>query len=163
MACRGVYFALTDPEAERLLTARGDEAVIQVIQEDIEARWDRDWLLEVDKAWDAIHRCLTDGTLRCESGTVLEKCVLGGRQLHSGADYIVSFLTPDEVMAAAEATREITKDWFTGRYYGLDATGYDGPIGEVDFEYTWENFDELRRFLDSAREAGRPVVFTVDQ
>ena len=31
--------------------------------EEIEDRWDRDWLVETDKAWDAIHRCLTGGTL----------------------------------------------------------------------------------------------------
>ena len=63
VACRGVYFALTQDEEQRLLQCGDDDSVLSLIQEDIEARWDADHLLELDKAWDAIHRCLTDGEL----------------------------------------------------------------------------------------------------
>jgi hypothetical protein len=163
MACRGVYFALADPDADRLLRAGGDKEVVEIVREDIETRWDTEWLQEVDKAWDAIHRCLTDGTLRCKGRSVLEKCVLGGRQLHAGGDYIVSFLTPDEVRAVSEVVQGLTKDWFLRRYSGLGASGYDGPIGPTDFEYTWEYFDQLRQFFARSSAAGKAVIFTVDQ
>jgi Domain of unknown function (DUF1877) len=64
MAGRGVHFALTAEEEARLVDEPDgdDDHLIDVLGE-IEERWDRDWLVETDKAWDAIHRCLTDGTL----------------------------------------------------------------------------------------------------
>ena len=37
--------------------------MLDIVQEEIEEPWDEEWLLEMDKAWDAIHRCLTDGRL----------------------------------------------------------------------------------------------------
>jgi hypothetical protein len=63
MACRGVHFAITKIDGDRLLTASDDHAVLHIIQDDIEERWDEDWLYQSDKAWDANHRCLSDGTL----------------------------------------------------------------------------------------------------
>jgi hypothetical protein len=35
-------------------------------------------------------------------------------------------------------------------------------MGEGDFDYTWENFLDGRRFYKKAAEAGRAVIFTVD-
>jgi hypothetical protein len=95
MACRGVHFAITDSDAERLLTAPSDHAVLGIIQDEIEERWDEDWLYQSDKAWDAIHRCLTDGTLDPGGGSYpLRLAVLNGRKLHTGENYIVSLVTP---------------------------------------------------------------------
>jgi Domain of unknown function (DUF1877) len=171
MACRGIYFALTDEDAKRLLAADRDEAVIHIIQEEIEARWDKDWLQETDKAWDAIHRCLTDGSLRCNGRSSLEKVVLGGRQLHQGSAYIVSYLTPDEVREAAGSIRSITKEWFREKYFGLRrrflglfrSSDYEGSIDDTDFEYSWGNFGDVRQLYEKAATANRAIVFTVDQ
>jgi len=63
VACRGVHFAITDVEAKKLRGAAGDEELKRVVQEEIEEKWERDHLFETDKAWDALHRCLSDGTL----------------------------------------------------------------------------------------------------
>ena len=170
MSCRGVYFALTENDSKHLLEAGNDEAVINVIQEEIEERWDKEWLQETDKAWDAIHRCLTDGTLRCRGKSTLEKFVLGGRQLHRGNEYIISYLTPNEVREVFQAAQNITKDFFRHQYFRLkrkflwfDLTTYDGPIDETDFEYSWSNFEDARQLFQKAAAANRPVVFTVDQ
>jgi hypothetical protein len=165
-----VYFALGEDDAKALIAANGDAAVIEVIQEDIEERWDEAWLRETDKAWDAMHRCLTDGKLACKGKSILEKCVLGGKQLHEGDEYIVSFLTPSEVKAVSEALKPIEQAWFREKYFALkkkflwfDLTDYDGPIGEEDFAYTWGYFEETRAFFEKANKAGRAVIFTVDQ
>ena len=84
MSCLGVHFAITETDASHLLAATGDEAVLEYIQEVIEDRWDEDWLYQSDKAWDAIHRCLCDGSLASDRGTYpLKLAVLGGRQLYS--------------------------------------------------------------------------------
>lgn len=162
MACRGVFFALSAADEKKVLDAVSDEALIEVIQEDIEERWDTHWIAEVDKAWDAMHRCLGDGTL--SSGpTPLSKCVLGGRQLHEGSDYIVSYLSAADVKTVAAALAGIDKEWFGRRYDTLEDTDYEGPIGSDDYEYTWENFTGTRDLFVKASHDGRAMLFTVDQ
>ena len=95
MACRGVHFALSPDEAEKVASADDDDDLMATIEE-IEDRWNREWLVETDKAWDAIHRCLTGGTL--EYGpTPLHKCVLGVANRHGGDGYIVNLLGTEEV------------------------------------------------------------------
>ena len=110
MGCRGVYFALTEDDVKKLVGADSDVTVKKVVQEDIEERWDEDWLQQTDKAWDAMHRCLTDGTLVCKGKSIMEKCVLGGKQLHRGNEYIVSFLTPGEVKDVFEVIKPIGEE-----------------------------------------------------
>jgi hypothetical protein len=164
MACRGVHFALTDEDARRVIeTAGDDEALIEFIQEDIEARWDTDWLAETDKAWDAIHRCLTDGTLSVEPGTLRQMCVLGGRQLYEGADYIVSFVAPEQVKQVAAAIADIDEPWIRERYFAIDATDYGSPLTDDDCGYTWSWFKGVQALFQKAAASGRAVMFTVDQ
>ncbi len=82
MSCRGVQVAITEEELGRLLATQSDEELLSVISDDIEEPWDENWLVQTDKAWDAIHRCLTDGKLEYENGDYpLRLCILGGRQL----------------------------------------------------------------------------------
>ncbi len=162
MACRGVFFALSAPDEKKVLDAPSDDALIEVIKEDIEERWDAEWLAEVDKAWDAMHRCLGDGTLR-SSPHPLSRCVLGGRQLHEGSDYIVSYLSAAEVKTVAAALAGIEKEWFARRYDMLEDTDYEGPFGSDDHEYTWEYFTRTRELFVKASRDGRAMLFTVDQ
>src|SRR5215216_2280040 len=142
MACRGVHFALTPDEAARIACAGDDDDLMAAIEE-IEERWDRDWLVETDKAWDAIHRCLTDGTLSY-GPTPRHKCILGEESLHEGDDYIVNLVEPAEVKAVAEAIRGIDEASLRERYFALDPDDYDSRTSEEDFRYTWENFRDVR-------------------
>ena len=68
MSSRGVHFAITRRLMNQLLKAafesdskpkERDEAVLELVN-DIEEQWDKDGLFETDKAWDGIHRCLTE-------------------------------------------------------------------------------------------------------
>jgi hypothetical protein len=172
MACRGVFFALTREEEAKLLSASESDAVVEIVTEEIEERWDEEWLQEMDKSWDAIHRCLGDGSLRNSQPLVSAKAVLGGRQLSSRRDWAVSYLTGDEVKAVAGAIAAIDEPEFRRRYFGLkkkkflwffDRTEYVGPIGEEDFEYSWSYFSEMRRLFAKAANANRAMVFAVDQ
>jgi hypothetical protein len=164
MACRGVHFALTDEDAKRVLAAAGDnEALIELIQEDIESRWDTDWLAETDKAWDAIHRCLTDGRLSFASSTPRHLCILGGRQLYDGDDYIVSFITPEQVKEVARAIADIDEAWMRARYFAIPASDYGCPLTDDDCGYTWSLFQGVQALYQKAAAAGRAVMFTVDQ
>ncbi len=163
MACRGVHFSLTIDEESSLLAADGDEQVMAFVEK-IEERWDATHLAESDKAWDAMHRCLSDGTLDPQGGSApLNLVVLGGRWLHEADDYIVCFVSKDQVKAAAAALEGITQDWLRQRYFALNPDEYDAEIGEEDFLYTWENFQDVRTLFRNASAENRSVIFTADQ
>lgn len=163
MACRGVYFAITDVQAAALLAADGDDSLMAVI-EAIEEPWDEDNLAECDKSWDALHRALTDGRLEYGNGEYpLSHCVLGPRQLHEGDDYIVSYVAPDQVQDVAAALQPLTEEWFQTRYRAVVPEDYAPEYGAEDQQYTWDWFQGVRELYAKAAKRGRSVIFTVDQ
>lgn len=163
MACRGVHFALAADAAARVLAAGDNDAVLAIVDE-IEEAWDEAWLLQTDKAWDALHRCLSNGTLFYDEGEYpLNRAILGGKHLYDGDDYVVAYVAPHEVRDVAAALAPLGQAELRKRYDAIDPDEYDGEQGEEDFKYTWENFQDLRAFYKKAAEAGRAVVFTVDQ
>jgi hypothetical protein len=163
MSARGVHFAVTPAQEKKLLAAKSDRKLVEVVEE-IEEGWEEPFVVETDKAWGAIHRCLTDGTLLYVSGEYpLNHCICGGRQLFRGRDYTVSYVSAPQVKDVAKALARITRTWMRQRYDKIDPEEYDEvEMGDEDFDYTWENFLDLRRFYKKAAEAGRPVIFTVD-
>jgi len=164
MACRGVHFAINGADADRLLAALSADEVLRIIQEDIEEKWDEAWLYQTDKAWDAIHRCLTDGTLSLTSGVYpLKLAILNGRRIDAGSNYIVSLTTPDQAKDVAAGLGTVTRESLSKRYEAIDPNDYGMPKSLGDFEYTWDWFDGLAAFFQKASEANRYVIFTVDQ
>lgn len=164
MACRGVLFAIEPGAATRLLAAASDDEVLAIVQDEIEERWDEAWLVQLDKAWDAIHRCLSDGTLDPNAGSRSRSlAILGGHQLHRGDDYIISLLTPDEAQEVAAEIAAIDEAWLYEKYDAIDTDDYGCPKSEEDFDYTWDYFRPLPPFFKRAGDAGRYVIFTVDQ
>lgn len=163
MSCLGVFFALTSSERERLLSvvALGQEA-IRFLQNEVEAKWDAEWLCDIDKSWDAMHRCLTDGTLGNDDSTPAHWCVLNGRQLCTTGMHIVSFVDIEEVRQVSQDLEGLDEQEFSRRYDRM-AHDYEGDRSVEDFEITWENFQAVRDFYQRAATAGRSVVFTVSQ
>lgn len=157
MPGRGVHFAVSNPELEQLLAARGDEAVIEQIQE-IEERWDKAWLIETDGAWWAIHLALT--SKRAPTG--LAWVVLGGRPLCKGDDYHVILVATKDVPAVAESLAQLDQASFKRLYDQIDRKTYGRPLSTDDFNYIWESFVPLQKFWKKAADAQRAVVFTVD-
>ena len=160
MACRGVSFALSSEELSRLLAAETDADRIGIVQEEIEEKWDEDHLCQLDKAWEAIHRCLTDGTLN-PGKPPLSLAILGGRSLYGGSDYIMRLVTADQLPGLVEAVQQIDRRDMRHRYDAM--VGYEAPQGDEDFEYTWEYFTGLVEFLVRAHRETRAVLFTADQ
>jgi hypothetical protein len=159
----GVHFALDEGQRDRLLAAKNDDEVMAAIA-GIEEAWDKDHVGESDKAWDAIHRCLTDGSLDDEAGEFpLSHVILGGRQLHQGEEYIVAFVSADEVKSVAKALLPLTKATLKEWYFNvLDRNDYGPEFGEDDFAYTWDWFENVRELFLRASINGRSVIFTVD-
>ncbi|HLY72724.1 MAG TPA: YfbM family protein [Planctomycetota bacterium] len=163
MSCLGVLFALSEEDARRLLAAGDNDAVMTIIEE-IEETWDEKWLVQTDKAWDALHRCLSNGTIYYDEGEYpLNRAVLGGKHLYDGDDYVVAYVAPNEVKDVAAALAPLTEKDLRSRYDAIDADDYDGDHGEEDFKATWGHFLSVREFYKKAAAEGRSVVFTVDQ
>lgn len=68
----GVLFSLDESEVEKLKSFETDEERLVYLQEEIEENYFEDYpqrVAELDKAWDALHRSLTDGKLEYTNGT----------------------------------------------------------------------------------------------
>jgi hypothetical protein len=164
MACRGVYFALIQHDVDRLRTASSDAKRLEIVQEEIEQAWDEEWLCQVDKAWDAIHRSLTDGSLKPRGGSApLNLCVLGGESLYAADNYLMHLLNPTQVRDVADAIAEWDEAKLRAGYARIVERDYGVSKSEEDFQYTWDWFSEVRQFFRKSADAGRWVIFTADQ
>jgi hypothetical protein len=174
MACLGVHFAITADLAERLTRdwppSHPDAiARLEELERQFHAPGAEGWVEMTDKAWDGIHRSLTDGKL--ELGTTPRHlCILGAterfwvRREGGQLEYIVNVLEPGDVRRVADAIRGIDRAELLRGYEGIDPDSFYALIRSAeDFEYTWDNFRSLRAFFERAAEAGRWVVFKVDQ
>lgn len=168
MAGRGVHFALTEEQEKQVLLIQSNKELLNFIQEEIEEEWNEEFLQETDKAWDGIHRCLTDGTLNFESGLYsLNKVIMGGKQLYDEEDYIVSYVSGSEIHDIAKTIKTLEEDWFRERFFQIDNKDYHGGqdwnFTEEDFEHHWEHLKSLKEFFQTASNNNRAVIFTVDQ
>jgi hypothetical protein len=156
----GVHFALTAEQSQALLDAPDPAAVMSLV-DDIEESGTEN--MSTDKAWDAIHRCLSDGTLTLDAGEYpLSHTVLGGAPLDAGDDYFVSHLAPEQVKDVAVALGPLDQDWLRERFFAFDTEDYAGARDDEDFAYTWSNLADLRDFFTRVAGDGRAVIFTVE-
>jgi hypothetical protein len=161
MACRGVHFAITGEQAEQLLGANDDEELVGIV-EGIEEAWDA--AFETDKGWDALHRCLSNGTLNSDEGEPpLNRVFFGGKTLNQEDDYFVVLVTPEQVREIAGALSKVTEEWLRRRYFDVPFPDYQGEKSEEDWEYTMGQFEGLPEFFARAAADGRHVIFTVSQ
>ncbi len=164
MGCRGVHFAITEQQAQSLIDAPDDATVMEIIDSIEENEWETGLHAETDKAWDAIHRAMTDGSMTWDGGEEpLKWVILGGRRVYQGDDYIATLLTPAQVKAVAEAIAPMDEKALRKRYDELVPEDFCLGKGDEDFEYTWHWFNELKQFFQKAADAQRHVIFTADQ
>jgi hypothetical protein len=156
----GMHFAITDDDRRKLLELEGDEdGISDYVHEVIEER-DDDYNVAIDKAWDAIHRSLTDGRLAFDNGSSpLNLAILGGKLLTSGEDELVVLVDKDQVPAVAAALMAVTEQSLRTGYERIDAGDY-AEFGDEDFDYMWENFADLADFWRQTAASKRHVIFT---
>jgi hypothetical protein len=61
------------------------------------------------------------------------------------------------------ALRAISREEMRARYFAISPAEYGMALTEEDWAYTWQWFEGLGEFFVRAGEAGRSVIFTVDQ
>jgi hypothetical protein len=158
----GVYFAITADQERALIAADedGDPETVGDLLEAIEEEWTDDELkADTDKAWDAMHRCLTDGTLDPDAGSYpLSHVVLGGRHLHD--EYYVVLVSAAEVRDVADALKRVDRAWLRHRFDAIDDPDYRGTRDDADFQYTWDAMVGVGTLYHRAASTGRAVLFT---
>jgi len=166
MGCLGVHFSLSVDEVNQILAIDDEAERVDFFRDVIEEEHfahDPERLAESDKAWDAIHRTLADGTLDPEGGDYpLNHVILGGESLGS-ANFIMALKTPDQVRDVAAALPGVDESEFRRRYFAIDPGSYGMSVSEEDFGYTWDWFEGVREFWRHAADEGRYVLFTADQ
>ena len=167
MGCLGVHFALTEKEAEQLRALDDEQTRLELLQEEIEENYfsgDKKYVAETDKAWDAMHRTLTDGKLAWDGGKYpLNHAVLAGELLYTESDYIMSLKSPKQVKDVASSLASVSQADFRQGYFKISPKEYGLPVTEEDFAYTWEWFQNVRELYQRAASEGRFVLFTADQ
>lgn len=167
MSCLGVLFALDEIAVGKLKSFRSDEDRLNYLQEEIEEIFfDKypDYVAELDKAWDALHRSLTDGNLEYTNGNFpLNHVVLGGEIIYTSGDYIMTLKTPEQVEKIADEITKVDISELRNRYNKIDTDSYGFPLTDDDFEYTWTWFEGSKEFWQLAATEKRYVLFTVDQ
>jgi hypothetical protein len=167
MGCLGIHFSLSSEEVQRIRAIDDESARVDYVHEAIEEEYfanQSERKAESDKAWDAMHRTLSDGELTWDGGEYpLNHVVLGGELLYTDSDFIMVLKTPEQVRAVATALPGVTEAEFRRRYFGINADSYGFPLSEADFAYTWGWFQGVRDFWLRAASEGRCVLFTADQ
>jgi hypothetical protein len=167
MGCLGVHFALDENDVNALKSQLSDAARLEYLQEEIEGPFfgeHPEWLAENDKAWDAIHRTLTDGQIGWDNGAFpLSHVILGGELLYELDDYIMTLKTPWEVQEIAKALPQLSEDEFRKKYFRIDPDDYGFRVNQENYEYAWFWFQGVRDLYDRAARANRSVLFTASQ
>ncbi len=163
MVGRGYHIALGREHAKRLFGLKEDQAILQFLEElkADSAMKKSGRVLETGTAWDAIHRCLTEGELDPAGGDFpLSHAVLGGKPLHQGDDYAAVLVRPDMTRFIADALDEIEEDDVREKFFALNPQSYRQPIGEKEFTEVWLALQNLTLFYKAATENLEAVVFT---
>jgi len=167
MSCLGVHFSLSLEEVRQIRAIDDESERVDYLHNVIEEEYYRNQperKAESDKAWDAMHRALSDGELTWHGGDYpLNLVVLGGDRLYKDSTFIMVLKTPDQVRDVAATLPSVTESEFRRRYFAINPETYGCSPNEEDFGYTWDWFQGVREFWLRAAAEGRYVLFTADQ
>ena len=158
----GYLISLARDDAKRLFALNGDEPVRAFALELVSNKKYREneLVLDLGKIWDPIHRCLTEGRLDPDGGEYpLNQCILGGRQLYKGKDFIVALVRPDVTPYVAEALAKLKREEFSANYFKLDPADYGCTPSEQELTQIWIIFRRVRDFFADAAEERNAVLF----
>lgn len=163
MSCLGGFRAITKEELDRLRSVPRADRVPDYLDE-----MEMVDSCDLDKAWDAIHRALTNGKLEF-GGKNPPGCwvILGGEALRGDRegeeDYIITCKTPEQVQRLYWFLLKLTEEKFRELYFAIDPEEYGFELSEDDFDYTWSCLGDCIQFFKRTVNRGLWVLFDVDQ
>ncbi|MGV3661972.1 MAG: DUF1877 family protein [Prosthecobacter sp.] len=156
MACRGSLLALTDADVSELVSLTADgAAMMEFINGTLYIRCMNEWSVDLDKSWDAIHRCLTNGQMQPDVTNPRGMCILGAQEIEPSDEWIVGLCFPENVQSVHEAIGNLGREWLSERYWNLPKEEYGVYMSEEDFEHTWDYFQAAK---NSTGELQRQTV-----
>lgn len=163
MAGRGFHIALGREHAKTLFGIKEDGPLLKFLDE-LKVRPDMKKsgrVLETGVLWDPLHRCLTEGELDPAGGDFpLNHAVLGGKQLHKGADHAAILVRPDMVRFISDALAEISEETMRQKFFGLPKAACCVAQDEKHFMELWLALQNLQVFFQAAADNLEAVVFT---
>jgi hypothetical protein len=166
MACLGVLFSIDQTTVDLIKQFPSEQERIEYIKEVLEEDYfdnQPQWVYELGKSWDALHRSLTDGELDWINGEFPLNHVVFGGEILSDDNYIIVLKRKEQVTEIAEAVNRVTEDDLRKGYSRILADEYDGVVSEQDFQDTWQWFGNSIEFWQRAASENRSILFTVDQ
>jgi hypothetical protein len=163
---QGAHIVLTREDAKTVFSAADDEAVRKTVTALRNSKKHRDakLVLETGTSWDAIHRCLTEGTLDPEAGEFpLNHTILGGKRIHKAGDFEAIMVRPDIVPYIAEQLHHVKRDVIHSAYQKIDPADYGQPLTITDFDKIWNSLQQIRQLYEDAATERCAVLFTVDR
>lgn len=157
-----MLFALSETEWGALQAVAGTSDAIDMVAEEIEERWDQDWLYETDKNWWAIQRVLSQREPDYKFANSVDAAILAGEHISPDENYVISAKNAELVKRVSEALQAISDVEFESLARRMSWSHIDGPKPGKSFDAVSETFSELKAFYEKASSANRPVVFTVD-
>lgn len=156
----GILISLDENNQDKLSDAQSDVAVVDALLE-IEEQASESDQFSLDKAWNVIHRSLTDGLLEYDNGEYpLNMCIMDGFQLYEGDKTIISVVPQEKVSDVADALQHITYEKFKEGFSKIDKS--DFPVTDDDLKYSWDIFQGLPDFWKNAALKNHAVVFNAD-
>lgn len=163
MAGHGVLFALTPPEEARLLGLPDARSRVAWAANELEERWDANWLHAMDNLWFPVHFCLHGSSDYPHPGSPPEaKVIFGGRPLGVSNVYSIDYKDAELARRIARALGMMREDAVWARAGLVDRKEYDGPNGSAMQLAVVDAIHELEDFYRRASDAARAVIFTVD-
>ena len=163
MPGRGVLFALERGDEQHLLALPDARARVAWTANELEERWDTDWLIAVDKQWFPVHFCLNGSAEFPLSGAPPEaKVIFGGRPLGVPSLYSIDYKDAEMVRLIAQALGLMREDAVWARAGLIERKEYDGPKGSNIQVGVVEAIQGLAAFYRRAADVARAVIFTVD-
>lgn len=161
------WFPITPDKATAFLAAykRGDAAVMDLLQPWLSKLEDLPLHVQMDKAWETIHRCLTGDRNRdfyFKAGKVpIKWCVLGGKHLLRQGHRTASLVEAAQVPRVAKALAKVEKPWMKERFLALAGGSFFFEVNDEMFEWTWEHFELLPPFFDKVAKDANAVLCTI--
>lgn len=162
----GVHFAVTAEQAARFLAARGDDAALGALVDDLEENGTALATCSTDKAWDPISCALApSGSDRDPDDWPWTGVILGAEELQDTDDseMTLAYTPPDKVAEVADALRDMLDDGsFVDAYASMPAELRNPEYGDQEREYAQSNLKDLTAFFIDAAAKGAHVIFHVN-